>query len=444
LCGPSGTAEKIRRTKRVNRVKPQQIRKDRVSKDIEDRAGPARELHNAKGLQMTHLFHTVSYRASFRTACLSAVVLCGIAGCKSSAPVADDATLTRNLQTQLSQDGAISGQPIQASVQNGVATLNGSVTNDAQKTIAGRDATGIPGVKQVMNNLTIATPPQASAASVTQPPVLVPGPPIPAPAIPVKKSAAILKPERPEPRSDRREPAPIERSRQGYNDQQRNNGQQPYNNNQQAQAPVPQAPPPPPQPVFRDVTVPSGSVLPVRMTQTLDSATTQEGAAFSGVVASDIMVDGIVAIPAGTNVSGHVDTVHEAAHFSGAALLTVSLSSVNRRGDRIPITTEPYTVEGKGRGKNTAEKAGGGAAVGAILGGIFGGGKGAAIGAATGGGLGAGANAVTRGQQVQIPSETVVRFRLSGSVPIHVRTDHQDRPDRADRPVGDPTLQPRN
>ena len=61
-------------------------------------------------------------------------------------------------------------------------------------------------------------------------------------------------------------------------------------------------------------------------------------------------------------------------------------------------------------------------AVGAILGGILGGGKGAAIGAAAGGGVGAGANTVTRGQQVQIESETVVRFKLSDAIIVHVTT----------------------
>ncbi len=393
---------------------------------------------------MIHLFQTAYPRASFRIGCFSAVLLCGFVGCKTATAPADDASMTRNLQSQLAADGSISGQPIQASVQNGIATLNGSVSNDAQKTLAGRDAVRIPGVMQVMNNLTIATPPPASVAVLTPLPAQIPAPPIP-----IKKSAAIVKPERADTRAARREPAPIERSQQGYNDQQRNNehrdsGSKPYNtqqNNEPTQAPVAQAPPPAQQPVYRDLTVPSGSVLPIRVTQTLDSATTQEGAAFSGVVASDIMVDGVVAIPAGTNVTGHVDVVHEAAHFSGSSLLTVSLSSVNRRGDRLAISTEPYTVEGKSRGKNTAVKAGGGAAVGAILGGIFGGGKGAAIGAATGGGLGAGANAVTRGEQVQIASETVVRFRLNGPVSMRARTDSTDRPDRQ---VADPTLQPRN
>jgi hypothetical protein len=142
------------------------------------------------------------------------------------------------------------------------------------------------------------------------------------------------------------------------------------------------------------------------------------------------VVDGLVAIPAGSNISGHVDAVQEAAHFKGSSLLTISLTSINRRGERIAVASDPYSVQGKGRGANTAEKAGGGAAVGAILGGIFGGGKGAAIGAATGGGLGAGSQAVTRGQQVQIQSESVVRFHLTTPITVKVRTDGEDRPDQ--------------
>jgi hypothetical protein len=130
----------------------------------------------------------------------------------------------------------------------------------------------------------------------------------------------------------------------------------------------------------------------------------------------------MVVLPQGTGVTGHVDAAQDAAHYKGSSLLTISLNAITRRGDRIQVATEPYTKEGEGRGKNTAEKVGGGAAVGAILGGIFGGGKGAAIGAAAGGGVGAGANTVTRGQQVQIPSETVVRFKLSDPIIVHVTT----------------------
>ncbi|HKO19991.1 MAG TPA: hypothetical protein VJU82_13995, partial [Acidobacteriaceae bacterium] len=183
---------------------------------------------------------------------------------------------------------------------------------------------------------------------------------------------------------------------------------------------------PPPAPVVHNVTVPAGTSIPVRITQTLDSKTTQTGDKFTGVVASDILEDGMVVLPAGTPVTGRVDEAKDAAHFKGSSLLTISLSSVSRHGERIDVATEPYSKEGEGRGKNTAEKVGGGAAVGAILGGILGGGKGAAIGATAGGGVGAGANTITRGQQVQIPSETVVRFKLSSPIVVRVTTGGSD------------------
>jgi len=154
----------------------------------------------------------------------------------------------------------------------------------------------------------------------------------------------------------------------------------------------------------------------------MDSATAQVGHSFSGTVATDVMADGLVAIRQGTSVSGRISAVQEAAHYKGNSLLTVELVSLNRHGDSIAISTDPYSVQGKGRGTNTAEKVGGGAAVGAILGGIFGGGKGAAIGAASGGALGAGANTVTRGQQVQIPSESLVNFKLTNTLAIKVST----------------------
>ena len=109
--------------------------------------------------------------------------------------------------------------------------------------------------------------------------------------------------------------------------------------------------------------------------------------------------------------------------------LTISLTAITRRGEHFTVSSDPYTVTGKGRGTNTAEKTGGGAAVGAILGGIFGGGKGAAIGAAAGAGAGAGSNAITRGQQVQIASESVVRFHLTTPITVRVRTDGGDRHD---------------
>jgi hypothetical protein len=184
--------------------------------------------------------------------------------------------------------------------------------------------------------------------------------------------------------------------------------------------------------------IPAGTTLPIRITQTLDSASTQQGDSFSGTVASDVVVDGVVAIPHGAAVYGRVDAVQEAAHFKGSSLLKIELTGLRHHGNSVALTTEPYSVEGKGRGKNTAIKTGGGAAVGALLGGIFGGGKGAAIGAAAGGGVGAGSNAITRGEQVQIPSESLVRFHLTNGISLRVSNsntrDASDNPNLQQRP----------
>jgi hypothetical protein len=346
-------------------------------------------------------------------AILAATVLAlalGIAGCKSapSGPPTDDASLTTALQSRITGDGALSSEPIQPSVKDQVATLNGTVSSEAARSLAAADAAQVPGIKTVVNNLTVQTPVPTATAAATPPPPLPPAPkpvapkPMPAPkpkAVPVVRETA---PPPPEPPQVAATPPPP------------------------AQELPPSPPPPPPPPAFRNVTLSPGTTIPIRITETLDSATTQQGENFTGTVASDIIQDGLVVIRQGTPVSGRVIAVQEAAHYKGSSLLTIELTSINRRGEKLTVNTDPYSVQGKGRGGNTAAKVGGGAAVGAILGGIIGGGKGAAIGAATGGGVGAGANTITRGEQVQIKSETLIRFNLTNTLALKVPTRETD------------------
>jgi hypothetical protein len=341
-----------------------------------------------------------------RTTTIAAGIVLLVAGCKSKP--ADDAALTTEVQARLAFDQSLTGQPVQASVANGVVTLDGTVTSDAARSTAAEDAAQITGVRTVVNNLTVQ--PASGTVAEAAPPLA------PAPASsPAKPSASVATSAKAAPTT--KAPAPIERAAPQAPPPP---PPQPMPAPVQAQTPPP--PPPPPQPVEHRLTLDAGTVIPVRITQTLDSATTQTGDKFTGAIATDLIVEGLVALPQGTAVSGHVDAAQDAAHFKGSSLLTISLSGIDRKGEHLSVVTDAYTKQGEGRGKNTAEKVGGGAAVGAVLGGIFGGGKGAAIGAAAGGGVGAGAQGVTRGQQVQIPSETVVRFRLSDPVVVHITT----------------------
>jgi hypothetical protein len=187
---------------------------------------------------------------------------------------------------------------------------------------------------------------------------------------------------------------------------------------EQVQIVAPPPPPPPPPPVAKTVTIPAGTVIPIRMSDALDSATTQSNSVFHGSLASDLIVDGMVAARQGASVVGRVVTAKDAAHFSGSSELSIELTRLDTVERPVDLVTDAYTKEGAGRGKNTAAKTGGGAALGAIIGALAGGGKGAAIGAVTGGGVGAGVNGVTRGQQVQIPSETLVTFHLQSAISV--------------------------
>ena len=348
-----------------------------------------------------------------------------LAGCKasSSAPPADDASLTSALQSRIAGDGALSTEQIQSSVKDQVATLNGTVSSEAARSLASADASQVPGIKTVVNNLTVQTAPPPAVAAATPPPL---PPPAPKPAAaPKPKPAPAVKPK----------PAPITREAPPAENPAPQVAEAPPPPPPQQELP-PAPPPPPPPPAFRNITISPGTTIPVRITQTLDSATTQQGETFTGTIASDIITDGIVVIRQGTSVTGRVIAVQEAAHYKGSSLLTIELTSISRRGDKLTVNTDPYSVQGKGRGANTAEKVGGGAAVGAILGGILGGGKGAAIGAAAGGGVGAGANTVTRGQQVQIPSETLIRFNLTNTLSLKVPASGE-----TERPDANPSLQ---
>jgi hypothetical protein len=287
-------------------------------------------------------------------------------------------------------------------VNGATVTLNGTVNNDASRALAAAESGGVNGVRTVINNLTVAP----AEAAVKAPP-------------PPRASAPRVERKRHRASRDNGQPANPEAMNQAENqaENQAPAGPPP------PQEMTPQAPPAPvkpPAPVARTVSVASGTALPIRLADALDSNTTQTGQTIHGTLTADIIADNMVAIPRGTPVVGRVIQAKDAAHFAGSSLLSIELTQIQLRGAPISVVTSPFSQEGKGRGKNTAMKTGGGAALGAIIGALAGGGKGAAIGAASGGGLGAGVNAVTRGEQVKIPAETLITFKLQS--PINVTT----------------------
>jgi hypothetical protein len=166
------------------------------------------------------------------------------------------------------------------------------------------------------------------------------------------------------------------------------------------------------------VSIPAGQSMLVRMIDGVDSSKNHVGDIFHASLETDLVVNGTFVARKGSDVYGRLAEAKEAGHLKGSSELELELTRMVIDGHDYPLVSSDYTLKGKGRGTNTAEKVGGGAVLGAIIGAVAGGGKGAAIGAGVGSAAGAGVQVFTRGQQVKVPSETLLEFRLQQPVTV--------------------------
>lgn len=169
----------------------------------------------------------------------------------------------------------------------------------------------------------------------------------------------------------------------------------------------------------RFITIPAGTRISVRTIDAIDSTQNQVGDRFQASLEEPLLVNGEEVVPKGVDVYGRLTQSNTSGTFTGKSQLGLELTGIVVNGRTYPVVTGEYAVAGKSRGASTAKRTIGGAAVGSIIGAIAGGGKGAAIGAGVGGGVGAGSEVVTKGDQVKVPSETLLDFTLQqdASVP---------------------------
>jgi len=168
------------------------------------------------------------------------------------------------------------------------------------------------------------------------------------------------------------------------------------------------------------ISVPTGTRLTVRTVDAIDSDRNRVGDKFAATLDQPLYVNDVLVVPKGADVYGRLEEAKEAGHLAGKAQLRLSLTGIVINGQTYALSTGDYELSGKSRTGNTAAKVGGGAAVGAIIGAIAGGGKGAAIGAGVGAGAGTAVQIATKGDQVHVPSETLLEFALDQPVTIPV------------------------
>lgn len=333
------------------------------------------------------------------------VIVLGLGVACSRKP--DDAKISSDIQNKFGQDSGLSSKQLNVQSANGVVTLSGNVDNDAQREAASRQAASVPGVREVVNNLQVGS---------------APAPP------PTQSNTAQASPAPPE----KMKPAPTKRARKsrGSSDDQAANssGDDSMANNQAPPPanpnPTPDGPantpppPPPPPPAPKHYIIDQGTQISVRLIDPIDSEKNQTGDTFHATLNAPISSDGDEAVPAGVELTGHLVEVRSAGKFAGQSLVAMQLDTLATGGKTYNLQTDQYKKQGSSRGKNTAEKVGGGAVLGGIIGAIAGGGKGAAIGAAAGAGVGGGVQAATKAQQIKLPSETVLNFTLQSPLTV--------------------------
>jgi hypothetical protein len=165
------------------------------------------------------------------------------------------------------------------------------------------------------------------------------------------------------------------------------------------------------------VTLPAGTQISVRTIDAIDSTKNHARYRFQASLEEPLWVDGNMVIPKGADL-GRLEESKQTGTFTGRSELKLTLTGIVVHGHAVPLVTGECELTGNSKGESTAKRTVWGAAIGSIIGAIASGGKGATIGAGTDAGVGAGWEIINKGDQVKIPSETLLDFTLQESLTI--------------------------
>lgn len=327
----------------------------------------------------------------------------------------DDSAIQSDVTAAISHDSALQGQQITATVDKGVVTLSGTVQTNAQLQQAETDAANVSGISGILNHLKVTNPGTAADSA----------------GLAAQASADQLNPQ------DQTQAQP-EQQQQPEEGQAQESVPPPPPDTQPQPGQYQQAPPPaypgqrpeyqqgygypqgyPQQPQIPyyptpsgPVTVPSGTLLRVRLSEPLDTANLKDGAYFQATCAVDVFENGVLAVPRGALLTGRVVKSKNAGELGGSAVLELQLTSVSLAGKAFPLATDVWSNRGPNKAGYTAGNTAGGAVLGAIIGGIIGRGAGAAVGAGVGAVGGLAASSATKGPRVYLPTEAALDFHL--------------------------------
>ena len=159
------------------------------------------------------------------------------------------------------------------------------------------------------------------------------------------------------------------------------------------------------------IEVPAGTGLLVRLVEDINSKHYGADSRFTAILEADLVVNGRVVAPEGSEVYGRLTSAKRGGRAFGRAELHLELTDLSLDGQRHPIITDEYEL--KGRKQGTLRNTGIGAGLGALLDGKDGAAKGAAA--------GFGFSLLSKGKQISLPAGTLIEFRLEHSFTAQTR-----------------------
>jgi hypothetical protein len=165
-------------------------------------------------------------------------------------------------------------------------------------------------------------------------------------------------------------------------------------------------------------TIPTGAKVVIRTIDGISSEKNKPGDAFVAILEEPIEQNGIEVVSKGADVRGRIANLQSAGRVTGSAELGLELTQIYVNGIAYSVTTSEYEEVSESRTGQTGKRVAGGAAIGALIGAIAGGGKGAAIGAGVGGGGATAVQVMTKGDKLNIPSETKLEFTLKSPLVV--------------------------
>jgi hypothetical protein len=182
------------------------------------------------------------------------------------------------------------------------------------------------------------------------------------------------------------------------------------------------------------LTIPSGTKVPLALKQSISTKNAREGDAVYAVTTFPVVISERIIIPAGTYVQGRISNVKRGGRIKGRAEVLMHFSTLiypsgytvvlpgaveNVPGaEKTSMKDEEGTIRQDSQTGEKARTVATAAGTGAVIGGLNNGVKGGLIGAGIGGGVGTAIGMLTRGNDVKMDAGTTLEMVIQRDVPV--------------------------